>query len=159
MAIYLQMDGVTGAVTEASHKGWVELTGFQWGVGRGLSSRVGSAADRESTAPSVGEVIVTKNNDASTGDLMSEALSGHGEKTVKIDFVRTNKDQQIVYLSLELDHVIISSYSHSSSGERPVETLALNFNKVQVTTSQMDSDGSAGGNKITTYDLSTATAS
>nr|WP_242005194.1 type VI secretion system tube protein Hcp [Acetobacter thailandicus] len=154
----MQYEGVEGNVTEAGHEGWTELTGFQWGVGRGISSSVGSTADRESSAPSVGEVIVTKNNDMSTGDLMSEALSGHGDKVIKIDFTRTYKDQQQVYLSLELQQAIISSYSHSSSGDRPHESLAFNFNHVTVKTYQMNADGSQGGQKVITYDLATAKA-
>lgn len=158
MAIYMNFDGIQGDVTETKHTNWIELHSFQWGVGRGISSPVGSSAERELTAPSISEVVVSKENDISTGKLMQEALSGHG-KTVKIDFTRTYKDQQDIYLSLELTNTIISGYSHSSSADRPVESLSLNFTKVQFSTTQMKPDGTQGDPDHVTYDLSTAKTS
>jgi type VI secretion system secreted protein Hcp len=90
---------------------------------------------------------------------MQEALSGHG-KTVKIDFTRTYKDSQEIYLTLELTNTIISGYSHSSSGaDRPSETVSLNFTKVQFTTTQMKPDGTQGDPDHVIYDLATAKTS
>lgn len=155
MAIYMNYDGIQGDVTETGHTQWIELHSFQWGVGRGISTSVGSAAERESSAPSVSEVVVTKENDIATGKLMQEALGGHG-KTVKIDFTRTDKNKQDVYLSLELTNTLISGYSHSGGGERPLETISLNFTKVVFKTKQMKDDASEGQPFNVTYDLETA---
>ena len=140
MAIYMKFPGCDGDVTETGHTNWIELHGFQWGVGRGISSVVGSSAERESTAPSISEVTVSKENDVATGKLMQEALSGHGQE-VQIDFTRTFKDQQDIYLTLVLTNTIISGYSHTSSGDRPSESLSLNFTQVQFTTQQMSAHG------------------
>jgi type VI secretion system secreted protein Hcp len=158
MAVYMQFDGINGDVTETKHSNWVELASCQWGVGRGISSSVGSSAERESTAPSISEIVVTKENDVSSGKLMQEALSGHG-KTVKIDFTRTYKDSQEIYLTIELTNTIISGYSHSSSGERPMETLSLNFTKIRYTTTQMKPDGTQGDPDHVIYDMATAKTS
>lgn len=158
MAIYMQFPDAPGDVTETAHSNWIELHGFQWGVGRGISSVVGSSSERELTAPSISEVTVTKENDISTGKLMTQALSGHG-CDVQIDFTRTYKDQQEIYLTLMLTNTIISGYSHSSSGDRPMESLSLNFTKVQFTTKQMKPDGTLGSPDHVIYDLATAKTS
>lgn len=158
MAIYMKFPGCDGDVTETGHTNWIELHGFQWGVGRGISSVVGSSAERESTAPSISEVTVSKENDVATGKLMQEALSGHGQE-VQIDFTRTFKDQQDIYLTLMLTNTIISGYSHTSSGDRPSESLSLNFTQVQFTTQQMSADGTTGSPDHVTYNLSTAKTS
>ena len=158
MAIYMNYNNISGDVTETGHKNWIELSSFQWGMGRGISSTVGSSAERESTAPSVTEVVIGKDNDVSTGKLMQEAFSGHGQ-TVKVDFTRTSKDQQEIYLSLELTDTMISGYSHSSSGDRPVESISLNFTKVQFSTKQMTALGEDGQPDHVTYDLATAQTS
>lgn len=155
MAIYMNYQGVQGDVTETGHAQWIELHSFQWGVGRGISTSVGSAAERESTAPSVSEVVVTKENDIATGKLMQEALGGEG-KTVKIEFTRTDKSKQDVFLSLELSNTLISGYSHSGGGGRPMETISLNFTKVVFKTKQMKDDGGEGQPFNITYDLETA---
>ena len=158
MAIYMNYNNIKGDVTETKHATWVELHSCQWGVGRGISSTVGSSAERESTAPSISEIVVSKENDVASGKLMTEALSGDGQ-TVQIDFTRTFKDSQEIYLTLTLTNTIISGYSHSSSGERPIETISLNFTKIQYTTNQMKPDGTQGDPDHVIYDLSTAQTS
>jgi hypothetical protein len=40
--------------------GAIDLNSFSWGIGRGISSPTGGSADRESSAPSVSEIVVTK---------------------------------------------------------------------------------------------------
>ena len=158
MAIYMKFDGITGDVTETAHTSWVELNSCQFGVGRGISSPVGSSAERESTAPSISEITVSKDNDVASGKLMQEALSGNG-KNVQIDFTRTYKDKQQVYLTLTLTNTIISGYSHASSGDRPTENISLNFTKIQYSTIQMKPDGTVGDPDHVIYDLSTAQTS
>ena len=158
MAIYMNYNNIKGDVTETGHPSWIELNSFQWGMGRGISSTVGSSADRESSAPSVSEVVISKDNDVATGKLMQEAFSGHGQ-TVKIDFTRTSKDKQEIYLSLTLTDTMISGYSHTSSGDRPTETLSLNFTKVQFSTTQMTAVGEDGQPDHLIYDLATAATS
>jgi type VI secretion system secreted protein Hcp len=159
MAIYMNFTGIPGDVTEPAHTTWIELNSFQWGVGRAISSPVGSSAERESTAPSISEVVVTKDNDIASGKLMQEALTGQGQ-TVQIDFTRTNKGQQDVYLTLTLTNTIISGYSHTAAGaDRPTESLSLNFTKVQFSTKQMAPDGSVGQPDHVIFDLSTAQTS
>src|SRR4051812_15008945 len=118
MAVYMNYNNIQGDVTETGHAKWIELDSFRWGVGRGICTSVGSAADREATSPSISEVVVTKKNDIATGKLMQEALGGQGQ-LVKIEFTRTFKDKQEVYLALELTNTMISGYSHSSAADRP----------------------------------------
>ncbi|CAH2602720.1 Type VI secretion system tube protein Hcp [Rhodovastum atsumiense] len=158
MAIYMNYNNIPGDVTESGHAKWIELNSFRWGMGRGISSPVGSSAERESTAPSVSEVVVTKENDIATSKLMQEAFSGEGQ-TVKIDFTRTAKDKQEIYLSIELTNTMISGYSHSSAGDRPGETISLNFTKVQFSTTQMGPEGDEGQPDHVIYDLATAKTS
>jgi len=158
MAIYMKFTGVDGDVTETKHNNWIELSSFQWGMGRGISSVVGSSADRESSAPSVSEVVISKDNDISSGKLMQAAFAGNGV-TVQIDFTRTFKDSQEIYLTLILTNAIISGYSHSSSGDRPKENVSLNFTKIQYSTNQMKPDGEQGNPDHVIYDLSTAKTS
>src|SRR5260370_23577022 len=112
MPIYMNYDSlaIKGDVTEEGHKGWIELNSFQWGVGRGISSPTGASADRESSAPSVSEITVTKESDLSTPKVLNEALQGEG-KTVIIDFVKTDKGKLEVYQTFTLTNCMIIGYS------------------------------------------------
>jgi len=85
MPIYMNYNDIKGDVTEANHTGWIELHSFQWGVGRGISSPTGASADREASAPSVSEIVVTKAQDAATTKILNEAYQGEGVKRIKRD--------------------------------------------------------------------------
>lgn len=158
MPIYMQFGSIQGDVTETNHTQWIELNSLQWGVGRGVSSPTGSSADRESSAPSVSEITVTKDNDAASNGILSEALQGDGSNgaTVTIDMCRTDKGQLVVYQKIVLSNVIISGFSTSSGGDRPSESLSLNFTKIAVTDTAMNPDGTAGSPATTTYDMAQA---
>ena len=159
MPIYLSFGSIQGDVTATGHVGWIELNSMQWGVGRGVSSPTGSSADRESSAPSVSEITVTKDNDTSSDGILTEAFTGDGGgngAAVTIDLCRTQSGQLVVFQSVVVNNVIISGYSTSSGGDRPSESLSLNFTKIAVTNTPMKPDGTTGSPSTTTYDLAQA---
>lgn len=132
MPIYVKYGSIKGDVTAAGHEQWIEVNSFQWGVGRGISSPTGASAERESSAPSVSEIVVTKPTDMASTNLLNEALQGEGQD-VTIDFCKTDKGNLSVYLSYKLSNTMISGYSLSSAGDRPLESLSLNFTKIRMT--------------------------
>jgi type VI secretion system secreted protein Hcp len=155
MPIYLKYGAVNGDVTEANHTSWIELNSFQWGVGRGIGSPTGASADREASAPSISEVTVTKAQDVATIGLLTEALQGEGLDAT-IDFCKTDKGQLEVYLEYVLSNCMISGFSVSSGGDRPNESLSLNFTQVLCKATQMDAKNATGSPSSITYDLSKA---
>ena len=130
MSIFMQYDTIKGDVTAEGHEGWIESNSFQWGLGRGISSPTGAAADRESAAPSVSEITVTEGRRDFLPRLLNEALQGEG-KTVKIDFCKTDKGKLEVFTTYTLTNCMISGYSMSSGGDRPTESPSLNFTKFE----------------------------
>jgi type VI secretion system secreted protein Hcp len=154
MPIYMNFDEkkIKGDVTTEGYTEWIELHSFQWGVGRGISTPVGSDSDRESSMPSVSEVTVTKDQDKATIELLKAALEGEGVKVV-IDFVKTDKKPE-TFLTYELTDVLISGYSVSSGGDRPSESLSLNFTKIECKYTPMKSKNEKGDPKSVTYNIS-----
>src|SRR5262245_55566447 len=128
MAIYMKYGSIDGDVTASGFENWIELHSFQWGAGRGISSPTGASADRESSAPSVSEVVVTKDVDSASTKLLNEALQGAGQD-VEVDFVKTDKGELETFMAYTLTNTMISSYAVSSGGARPTESLSLNFTK------------------------------
>ena len=155
MPIYMQYDKIKGDVTEEGHKDWVEVNSFQWGVGRGISTPTGAAHNREASAPSVSEVTITKPLDKATVPLLTEFYHGHG-KEVKFDFCTTDKAKMRVYMSYTLTDVMLSGYSTSSGGERPSESLSLNFTKVMTKVITHDPTGKVAESPSITYDVGKA---
>ena len=142
-------------MTEEGHKDWIELNSLQWGVGRGISAPTGGVKDREASAPSVSEVTVNKAQDNATGKLLTEAYQGEGVK-VEIDFVKTEKGKLETYLKYELENCMISGYSLSSGGDRPSESLSLNFTSINCAPKVIGPDGKMTDGPKVKYDVGKA---
>ena len=156
MAMYMNWDGVPGDVTTQGFEKWIELQSFQWGVGRGIGSAMSGQASRESSIPSVSEIVVTKRMDGSSPGLWTDSVAGQLNTTVKIAFTTTSKGATTQFLNYELTNTGLSGYSLSSGGDMPTESLSLNFTKV--VWSFTGTDPSVSGTPVTQgYDLTTAT--
>jgi type VI secretion system secreted protein Hcp len=156
MAIYMQIPGIKGDATQGKHTDWIILNSCQWGVGRGISTPVGGANNREASEPSVSEVTVTKDYDSSSVLLFQESTVGMDAKTpIKLDFCRTDQEGE-PYLQIELSDVLISGYSFSSGGDRPNESLSLNFTKIAVNETGPNQKNGAGQPVKAQYDIAKA---
>jgi type VI secretion system secreted protein Hcp len=143
---------LAGDVTTAGFETWTELQSFQWGVGRGVGSAMGGAMSRESSVPSISEIVVTKNMDAASPGLWTDSVAGTFNQMVTITFTTTSAGQTEKFLSYELTDCGLSGYSLSSGGDMPSESLSLNFAKISWTLTPVKADGS--GTPVTQgYDL------
>jgi type VI secretion system secreted protein Hcp len=157
MPIYLQLDGIQGDATQASHKQWTDIKSIQWSVNRTMNTLAGASANREGSEPEVGEVILTKTSDSSSPKLLTEAASGSAGKTAKIHLV-TSGSPGDTYLEFTLTNVLVSGYTITSTGDRPEENLVLNFTKVEMKYTPFDASHTAQSPIISSYDLSTTKA-
>jgi type VI secretion system secreted protein Hcp len=153
VAIYMKYGSIKGSVTEAGHKDGIELQSFQWGVGRGIGSPTGSSTTREASNPSISEIVVTKPQDAASTYLFTDAVAGQMNTDVTIEFTATSKGAVATYLKYLLSNTGLSGYSLSSGGDRPSESLSLNFTKVIWTFTPAASDLTGTPNTVG-YDLS-----
>lgn len=152
MAIYMKYGSIKGAVTTEGFKDWIELTSFQWGVGRGIGTAARGSTSREHQEPALSEVSVTKAMDVSSPKLFVESVAGELNNTVTIKFTTTTKNKVETFLTYELSDTGVSGYSLSSGGEMPVEHLTLNFVKISNTFIGMD-PATKGNPETVGYDL------
>jgi type VI secretion system secreted protein Hcp len=156
MPIYMKIDSINGEVTAAGYEKWIDVSSLQFGIGRAISTPVGGGSKRESGHPSISEITLSKQFDTASIDLFSWSTAG-ASKLVKIDMVQTgDKDKVSAYLHFELTNTLISGYSMSSGGDKPSESLSLNFTKITEKYIPYDSDNKAGQPIVKGYDLTTA---
>lgn len=158
MPIYMQLDGIEGDATHQTHQNWTDIKSLSWDIQRAMNTLVGSSQNREGKEPSVGHVTLTKSSDRSTPKLITEAASGQAGKTAKIHLVTTGSPGA-TYLEFTLSNVLISSYSIVSGGDRPAESITLNFTKIETKYTPSDSGNAGQSPVISSYDLATAQAS
>jgi type VI secretion system secreted protein Hcp len=133
---FLKFDEISGQ--SASRPGWIEVNSFSWGVGRGIGSPMGGTADRESSAPSVSEIVVTKYVDKASPALSKCAATGCHYAKVILAVRKAGGGQ--AYQQYVLTNVMVSSYHVSSGGDNPTESLSLHFTKIE-----MQSTSTTGG--------------
>jgi len=128
---FLQIEGVNGSSVE--RPGWVEVTSFQWGVGRGISSPTGGMADRESSAPSVSEIVITKVIDKASPLLSKCAASGchYGKAVLALRKAGGGQANQ-PFAQYILTNVTISNVQMNGGGDNPTESLTLHFTKIEM---------------------------
>jgi type VI secretion system secreted protein Hcp len=160
MAAYLKLGKIKGESLAEGHKGsdgWIEVGSVQWGCGRAISTPVGGSSKREASSPQVSEVRVSKRMDSTSPLLAQEAVAGVAEDC-EIHLTETGTDKLEVYLTVKLSNCIVSGYSMSSSGDRPVEALSLNFTKIEYMYQGYDDKHKIDSTKkqTLTYDLTAA---
>ena len=148
----MKIDGVKGKVTAKGHEDWIDVSSVQWGVGRAISSAVGTSADREASKPSISEVSVTKLMDESSPHIFTEACIGKS-KPVQIHLCTVGTDQINTYMEYELEDCMVSGYSVSSGGDRPSESVSLSFTKLTMKFIPYDKSGKAESPIPAGYDM------
>jgi type VI secretion system secreted protein Hcp len=128
--VYLKFgDKVKGEVTAHGHEKWIELSSMQFSTSRGVGNPTGTAGTRERGTVSVSDVVVTKINDIASESVFRESLDGKAVDAL-IEFTKSKDAGGFeCYIQLKLSECLVSSYSMSSGGEKPVESLS--FTKIE----------------------------
>ena len=158
MAIYLKYADFKGQVTTDGFKDWIELKSFQFGITRGVTTGA-RGSQRESSAPQMTDIHITKDYDDASAKLFGEATSGNFDSKVQISFTATSKGKEDKYLTYELEGCGVSSFSESSDGHNPTEAITLNFGKVTVKPTRFDAKGSPIAGAVHSWDLMKAVGS
>jgi type VI secretion system secreted protein Hcp len=154
--IFLLFDGITTATGETdSHKGsegWMKMDSLQWGTGRGVKNDTGG--NRMGDSVSFSEVTLTKELDAASAQLFKNSTTGQGKTaTIRITATLASGAEE-KFMEYILEDAIITGFYHSSNGNRPIETITLNFSTVQFNQVELDVDGKTQGPNRVGYSVS-----
>lgn len=154
MPIYLKIPGVTGQTQIEGHKDEMEVQSFQFGVGLPVTAGT-SNQERTSGKPSFSEVMVTRTTDSATPQLLQKLAGGEVlEGDTIITFPREDKSGLLPLMIVTLTDVIISSYSVSSGGDLPTESISLNFAVIKVDYTKQKEEGGQEGIAPFGWDIS-----
>lgn len=124
---YLYIDSIKGESTVRGHVGSIEISSWSFGVSN--PSSIGS----QSSGAGAGKVsfnnfTITKSVDKASPLLMKAKTAKTPIKSVKLSVALADGG----YLTITLQNVIVSSYSTSSGGDRPQESISFNYTKISV---------------------------
>ncbi|MFV1982709.1 MAG: Hcp family type VI secretion system effector [Thiohalomonadales bacterium] len=157
MSIYLKMDGIKGNVTTKDHEDWIDVESIQWRVVRAINKSILSNSNWETSKTGISEVSITKLMDASSPLIFTEACEGKSQKTqIHLSNTNSSKPGKITtYMKYELEDCIVSSYSVSSEGEIPTESITFSFTKMSMKFIPHDKSGKALSPIPAGYDMVT----
>jgi type VI secretion system secreted protein Hcp len=91
MPIFVQYSGIDKSIASLpSDQKWIEIDSMQWGIGRSISSPSGGSSDRESSTPSVSEIVVTKTSDQSSAGLFQACLGAGAGGKINVSIIFKN---------------------------------------------------------------------
>ncbi|MDE1764027.1 MAG: type VI secretion system tube protein Hcp [Thaumarchaeota archaeon] len=155
--IFMKIADINGETTLTGYAGDIELDSFQFGIEHAvdLSASSGATAGKTTFSP----IQITKIMDKTSPAIFGKSTTGQVIPQVDIYFAKTTSKGLQTYAHYLLKNVIISSYSVSSGGDAPTESISLNFQSVQFEFSIANPDGTLSPFGTFKYDLSTNTAS
>jgi type VI secretion system secreted protein Hcp len=138
--MFLKVQGVTGEVADADHKGEIEVVSWSWGMQGSSSVTTGQATGRTTYT----ELLIVKRVDQSSPTLMTflknNKLVGQAQLTV-----RKAGKTPLEYFKIELENVRVTSWKTESQEAELVERVGLGFSKVRVSYVPQDATGGRGG--------------
>jgi len=142
--IFLKLPGIDGESTAVGHEKWIDISSFQFGV---ANPGAGSGGGGK---PVFSEVTISKAFDASSPPLMEAVVDGKSFANALVDFVRPSQGKPQTYLKYEFSDVFLTSYSVSSGGDRPFESLSFAWSKLTTTYFPQSPTGGLGAPVIAT---------
>jgi type VI secretion system secreted protein Hcp len=119
---------VTGESTLTDYAGKMELLSFSHGVAMQITGDL-SNTERTSGKPNHQDMTVTKYLDAASPVLSQGCCQGTAYKQVDIVIGRNDSGKVIEMMRYTMKNVLISSISvGGGGGDKPVETVTLNYN-------------------------------
>ena len=135
---FLALDGVKGDSLDANHKGWFEISGFDFDLGN--TSSIGSATGGAGTGKLIFSPL-TLTLDSNTGLAPLLTMAATGATLNGATLVGVNAAGQQVY-QLDLANVSITNVEHhADSSTDAAPTLSLRYGQIELETFTPDGTG------------------
>ena len=137
---WMKMESIPGEATDPAHPGWIDVDSFTFGISRQAGLPGGNASVQLTDAK------VNKKVDKSSPLLMLGCCTGQHYPEAMLEYTRATGGGDRVYLKVKMCDCVISSYALSGGGGNslPVDSLSLNFTKIEMTYIPYDSAGNPG---------------
>jgi type VI secretion system secreted protein Hcp len=141
-AIFLKIDGIDGESHFDGHKGEIDVLSWSWGVSQSATTHTGGGGG--SGKANVSDLSFVHSVDLASPNLLKNCFTGKHIGSALLTVRKAGGDKSLPFLTIKMSDIIISSVSDGGSdggGERPTESVSLNFAKVEVNYKQQDEKG------------------
>lgn len=148
---FLKIDGIDGESADSKHKSEIDLLSYNFGAAQTgtQSSGGGGGAGKVQMQDFHFNMHINK----ATPKLLLACATGEHIKKAVLTCRKAGKEQQ-EYLKVTFSDLLVSSYNTGGSGaDIPVESISLNFAKIEFEYKEQKADGTLGGAVKAGYDL------
>jgi type VI secretion system secreted protein Hcp len=138
---FLKIEGVPGESVDADHRGEIEVLSWSFGVSNPVSVGAGGQTAGKATFQ---DFQIMKSLDKSTPLLMKACAKGtHIPQAILFVRKATATGTPVTYYKVTMEECMVSSYQISApnGGDRPSESLSLNFTKITFDYTPYDANG------------------
>ncbi len=156
-AVFAKFDGVDGESRDANHQNWIDVTSVSEGIHQPGGGATGQSRRRGNVV--FDDVVIGKSLDKTSPKLREALAQGKVYPKVEIEITQKCEGLSVTYFRYELKNVLITSFSFNAgaSEDRPVESLALNFEEITWTYTELDDTCSSRGNVEATWKVEEGT--
>ena len=159
--IFLKLDSVAGEVTSKGFEKWIRVEAYSLGFSNSGSTHLGGGGGAGKV--NCQDIGLSKAFDSSSTALFTGVTTGKHFKNAQLEFVRTSGGggPGAVFLKYELQEVLVTSLSDGGAAggdNAPDENISLNFAKITVTYSPLDTKGLPSKSPPVTWNCASSTA-
>jgi type VI secretion system secreted protein Hcp len=150
--IFLKIDGIKGESQDSKHKDEIDVLSYSFGASQSGTMAYGGGGGAGKV--SFQDISFTHRVDKSSPVLFLHCANGAHIKEATLTNRKAGKDQQ-EYLVFKLSDILVSTVQHSDSagGDLPVESVSLNYSKIEMEYKEQKSDGTLGAGVKFVWDL------
>jgi type VI secretion system secreted protein Hcp len=150
---FLKIDGIDGESPDAKHPNEIQISSWSFGETQGGSHSAGGGGG-------AGKVVMqdfnfTMHTNKASAKLFLACANGEHIKSAVLTCRKAGKEQQ-EFLKWTFSDLLVSSYQTGGSdagGVLPVDSISLNFTKVEIGYKPQKADGTLDAENKSGYDL------
>lgn len=149
---FLKVEGIEGESTDDKHKNEIDVMSWSWGETQ--SGTAGHGGGGGAGKVSMHDFQFTMRVNKATPKLMLACATGQHVPEAKLVCRKAGGEQE-EYMAVTMSDLLVSSYqTGGSAGDAvPVESITLNFSKIQVEYKSQKPDGTLDSPVKVGYDL------
>lgn len=147
MGIFLKIGKIKSDAADTNHKEWIACDSFTGGTTRPMFLETGGGMMRDTSDAELHEIGLRMKMHKGSPQMFVASVCGEACEA-EIHITRaSDKSGSLNYLEVKLSDTFVSHYSVDCDGDTPMETISLNFAKIETKYTPNKSDGKPGSSK------------
>ena len=148
--VFLKLGDIKGESKDSKHEGEVDVLSWSWGVSQSGSVSFGGGGGAGKA--SFQDLNFMHGLDKASPNLMKACALGEHIKEATLVSRKAGKGQQ-EYLIIKMTDILVTSVQPSGSSEHPMESVSMQFAKVDLEYKPQKADGSLDAGLHFIYDI------